>query len=790
MKFTLTWLKDHLETQASVEEICTRLVELGLEVESIDNPAESLKGFVVGEIAVHDKHPNADRLSLCQVDIGNNALIQVVCGAPNVRQGMKVAFANVGIVIPATGQTLKKGKIRDVESFGMLCSASELKLGGDSDGIMDLTTDAPLGSPITDALGLNDPVIEVAITPNRADCFGVRGIARDLAASGLGTLRPLPYKPIIGTFDSPIQVTIESSEICPDFRGVYVKGVKNGPSPIWARQRLEAIGLRPINAIVDATNYLCYDLGRPLHVFDAAKINGPITVRLSKSCETLKALTGKPYQLNDEMTVIASDDQILALGGIMGGEESSCTDATTDVFLECALFDPIRTANTGRYLNLLSDARTRFERGIDPESQAYGLAAALNLIVEWCGGSASHIVNVSTSLPVGMPHSLPVIRLTHEKLLRLGGYDIPMDQAAKTLQKLGFKVTHTLAQLEAEVPSHRLNIESPIDLITEILRLRGYDQIPEVALPPVAAILPIKTKADTARHILASRGFNETVSWSFLSKEKAILFGDVEPGLVLLNPLNQELAVMRRTALPNHIDAVIRNANRGLENMQLFEVGPHFSGHQQHSVASGIRSAFTHSRHWLQPPRQVDVFDVKADVVALLSALGVGESAYQLEAKAPKYYHPGRCATVKQGNKVLAYYGELHPETAAAFATQIPLMAFEVFLDNFHPHKLKKTPLSLSAYQTVTRDFAFVVKKDIKTDIIVRTIQKVDKDLITDIQIFDVYIDDKLGEDKKSIAVEVKLEPTKATLTDAEITQLSDRIINAVAKATEASLRQ
>lgn len=790
MKFTLSWLKDHLETQSSLEEICTKLVDLGLEVESVDNPAEKLRGFVVGKVVVHGKHPNADRLSLCQVDIGKNELVQVVCGAPNVRQEMKVVFADIGTVIPITGQALKKGKIRDIESCGMMCSSRELLLGDDHDGIMDLVTDAAPGTPIIEALNLNDPMIEISLTPNRADCFGVRGIARDLAASGIGTLKPLPYKPIAGSFDSPIQVTIDDSTACPDFRGVFIRDVKNGPSPEWAQRRLEAVGLRPINALVDVTNYLSYDLCRPLHVFDASKIKGPITVRLSKPGETFQALNGKTYELNGEMMVIADDAQVLALGGVMGGDSSSCHETTTDVFLECALFDPIRTANTGRTLNLLSDARTRFERGIDPESQSYGLAAALNLILDWCGGTISHIVSAVHRHGAPAPWQAPTIRLTHEKLWRLSGCDISMDKAAEMLTRLGFKATHNTSQLEVQVPSHRVDIESSVDLIEEIVRLYGYDNIPDTPLPPVNVTVLPKTKADIARRALAARGFNEIISWSFLSEEKAALFGNLQPELKLLNPISQDLAVMRSTSIPNHIEAAIRNANRGLENLKLFEVGPHYSINQQHLVASGLRSGQTHARHWLEAPRQVDVYDIKADVQAILIAFGMSESSYQIESDAPQYYHPGRKGCFKQGNKVLAYFGELHPKTLAAFETDIPMVVFEIFLDNTSQPKNKKASLTLSSYQSVIRDFAFVVGKDVKADTVVRTIQKVDRNLITDVQVFDIYTGEKVGNNMKSIAVEVKLEPTKATLTDAEISDISDKIINAVAKAAGASLRQ
>lgn len=790
MKFTLSWLKDHLETEVSLEEICNKLVELGLEVESVDNPAERLKDFVVGQVRIHDKHPNADRLSLCQVDIGGSEFVQVVCGAPNVRQGMKVVFADIGAVIPITGKALKKGKIRDIDSCGMMCSSRELLLGDDHDGIMDLMTEALPGTPIIEALNLSDPVIEIAITPNRADCFGVRGIARDLAAAGLGTLRPLTDKPITGTFVSPIQVAIHDSKACPDFRGIYIKGLRNGSSPEWVQRRLEAVGLRPINVLVDVTNYLNYDLCRPLHVFDAAKIKENIAVRLSKNGEKLEALNGKVYELDNQMTVIAANNDILALGGIMGSEASSCTETTTDIFLECALFDPIRTANTGQNLNLMSEARTRFERGIDPESQDYGLTAAVNLILDWCGGEVSHIVQATHIHGTPAAQQASAIHLSHDRLLRLSGCDISLQDAAKMLTNLGFKVTHDAVQLEALTPSHRVDVRNSADLVEEILRLYGYDNILQAPLPYTGATTLPKTKADIARYALATRGFYEAISWSFLPESKAALFGEVDSGLKLTNPISQDLAVMRPTALANHIEAVSRNASRGIENIKLFEIGPHYTLKQQQLVASGIRSGKTHARHWAETPRIVDVYDAKADAQMVLAALGIADSSYQTDASAPSYYHPGRSGCLKQGNKILAYFGEIHPKALAAYDVDLPIVAFEVFLDNINQPKQKKTNLSLSPYQSVTRDFAFVVSLDTKGESVVKTIQKVDKNLITNVQIFDVYTGDKIGEGLKSIAVEVKLEPTKATLTDAEITELSDRIISAVAKATGATLRQ
>lgn len=790
MKFTLSWLKDHLETTATLDQICTKLVELGLEVESVHNPAEQLKGFVVGYVVQREKHPNADRLSLCMIDAGQKELVQVICGAPNVYQGMKVVFAPIGTVIPVTGQALKKGKIRDIESCGMLCSARELLLGEDSDGIMDLATDATPGTSIVEALNLNDPVIEIAITPNRADCFGIRGIAHDLAAAELGTLRSLPYKPIAGNFKSRINVQIQNNDACRDFRGIYIKDVKNGPSPDWVQRRLEAIGVRPINALVDVTNYLTYDLCRPLHVFDADKVSGNIEVRISKAGEKLNALNGKSYDLNNEMTVVTDNSTIIALGGIMGGEAASCTENTTNVFLECALFDPIRTANTGRALNLLSDARTRNERGLDPISQEYGIQAAINLILDWCGGIASEIVIAKGSNPLESLIPNQSIKLTQTRLQNLSGCNISLKQAKNYLEKLGFSVKETTDEIIAIPPSHRTDIDGSADLVEEVLRLYGYDNIPSIPLPQLDIKFYPKTKADIIRHVLAGRGFNETVTWSFIPEDKAALFTKMDPSLKLINPISQDLNVMRPTALSNHIEAVIRNDNRGFNDLSLFEVGPHFHVNNQQLVASGIRSGKNHKRHWLAPQRNVDFFDAKSDVQASLLSLGMPESTYQIEASAPSYYHPGRSACIKQGQKVLAYFGEIHPKILNTFGTALPIIGFEVFLDNLNEPKSKKKALILSPYQSVTRDFAFVVEKTIKSDNIVKSIQRVDKSLITEVQVFDIYTGEKIDRNQKSIAIEVKLEPTKGTLTEAEINDISNRIITSVVTTTGASLRQ
>jgi phenylalanyl-tRNA synthetase beta chain len=839
MKFTLSWLKDHLDTQASLEEIAHKLVTLGLEVESITNPAENLKGFVVGQVVKREKHPHADRLNLCQVDAGTGELIQVICGAHNVREGMKAVFAPLGTLIPETGQALKKGVIRQIESYGMLCSSRELLLGTDHDGIMDLDTDAKPGTPFIEILkdlfnpqmksrdlikaksaecthvhehferiskpgssfGFNlDPVIELSLTPNRSDCFGVRGIARDLAAGGLGTLKPLPYPTFSGSFDSPIHVEILDSKACPDFRGVSIRGVKNGPSPDWVQHRLKAVGLKPISALVDVTNYLNYDLCRPLHVFDADKLSQTLSVGLSQKGQSFDALNDKTYALEEGMTIIwdkkDSNTTVLSLAGIMGGVQSSCSEQTTNVFLECAAFDPILIANTGRRLQLLSDSRTRFERGVDPQSLEFGLNAAVSLILDWCGGEASH-VTTAKHLNGNPPKIDPrVIDLTQNKLWSLSGYEISLKEAGVYLQKLGFESVVDETSLRATVPSHRPDVEGPEDLIEEILRLVGYDTVPAVPLPQERPVLARRSPAEIARYILASRGFYESVTWSFLSEEKAKDFsvtGSIDPTLLLSNPISSELSHMRPSLLPNLIDGAIKNANRGYDDLALFEVGPVFGSsfpHSQTLVAGGLRAGQRGSRHWLAPQRNVDVFDVKADVIALLKTFGLGESNYQIEANALSYYHPGRSGTLKQGNRVLAYFGEVHPKIVQTLNAEQILMGFEVFLETLPPIRDKKSILALSPYQAVTRDFAFVMDKSVPADKVIKTIQKTNKTLITQVNVFDVYAGEKVGENKKSLAIEVRLEPTAGTLTDEQIQEISTMIIHQVEKTTGATLRQ
>lgn len=810
MKFTLSWLKDHLDTTATLAQICDQLVCLGLEVEGVDNPADQLKDIIIGQVISRIKHPNADRLSVCMVNVGGDSHVQIVCGAPNVREGMKVAFAPLGTVIPVDGQVLKKGRIRDIESFGMMCSARELNLSeGDDGGIMDLETSANPGDSFVQAFNLGDPVINITITPDRADCFGVRGVARDLAARGLGILKPLIYphiptsSPASSVSDSiePLpQVYLENGKDCPGFSGVLIRNLKNKQSPAWVQERLKAVGIRSINALVDVTNYLTIDLCRPLHVFDADKIQGNLYVRLSKKGEKLVALNEQTYNLDDEMIVIADDAGVLALGGIIGGLSSGCTPTTTAVFLECALFDPIRIAMTGRKLNILSDARTRFERGIDPESLDFGLNAAISLIQNWCGGDVCAVVRGQhvpfADSAVSIVQNVQEITLTRQKLNGLSGCNLSIADAKDYLEKLGFSTRSlSLDTITVRPPTFRHDIEGPADLVQEILRLRGYDQIPAAPLPPVNVTVPAVTLGERARRCLAARGFFEAVTWSFMDEGRAQEFSGEEfsriaSSLRLMNPISQDLAVMRPTIIANLAQAVVRNNSRGNHNTCLFEIGPQYESRQQRQMASGLRAGGEHKKHWAGSVRSVDVYDAKADALAVLSALGIQEGAVRVEATAPIYYHPGRSGSLRQGQKTLAYFGQLHPQISQKLGADTTMVAFEVFLDQINPSKVKKSVLSLSPFQPVLRDFAFVLDADVPADKVIQAVGKIDRALIAEIDIFDVYHGDKLPMGKKSLAFQVRLTPQKATMTETEITDLSAKIITTVEKITGGVLRQ
>lgn len=798
MKFTLSWLKSHLDTNASLAEIDSRLTMLGLEVEEIVDPAKDLDGFTVAHIVEAEQHPNADRLRVCKVDTGAG-IIQVVCGAPNARAGIKVILAQPGCFIPITGDKLKKGNVRGVESQGMMCSWRELKLGEDHDGIAELAADSPVGAKLVDVISF-DPLIEISITPNRADCLGVRGIARDLAASGLGTLKPLAVTPVKGTHASPITVTLdfpeEARNACPMFVGRHFKGVKNGESPTWLKDRLTAIGLRPISALVDITNYFTFDLGRPLHVFDAAKVTGnAITARLAKPGETLLALNGKEYTLSSEMTVIADAAGPEGLGGVMGGEHSGCTEDTTEVFLEVALFDPIRTATTGRKLDILSDARFRFERGVDPAFLVDGAELATAMILELCGGEASDLVIAGTE-----PDWRQSIALRPERVEALGGVAVETARQVDILSGLGCTVSEHGGGLLVVPPSWRGDITAEHDLVEEVIRVNGYDLLPATPLPRPTMSKPVLTpgqrRAAWVRRQLASRGLVETVTWSFLPSAQAKLFGGGAAEMHLANPISADLDCMRPSLLPNLITASGRNADRGFKDVWLFEIGAQFDGPepgQQRNVAAGIRSGRAVPRHWSEKTRPVDVFDAKADVLAAITAAGANPDSFQTTTDAPGWYHPGRSGVLKLGNKTVATFGEVHPAVLNALDVKGPLVAFELFLEALPPQKAKATkakPLvKLSPFQPLERDFAFVLDASVSADAVLRAARNADKTLVTDVSVFDLYEGPNVGEGKKSLAISVTLQPFDKTLTDEEIEAVGTKVVEAVAKATGGVLR-
>jgi len=806
MKFTLAWLRDHLDTQADVGTIGATLTMLGLEVESVEDRAKALAPFTVAYVKEAKKHPNADKLSVCLVDTGQET-VQVVCGAPNARAGMKGVFAPAGSHIPGTNLDLKKGVIRGVESNGMLVSMREMGLGDDHTGIIELPEDAPVGAPFARLLGLDDPVIDVAITPDRADCLGVRGVARDLAAAGIGALRATYYDPIEGRFDSPIlwkrDLPHDQQKACPFVAGRYFRKIKNGPSPKWLQDRLTAIGLRPISALVDITNYVTFDLGRPLHVFDARKLAGDLTMRFARAGESILALDGKTYTLDDSMTVIADKAQVHGIGGIMGGELSGCTPDTTDVFLEVALFDPVRTAASGRKLGIESDARYRFERGLDPQSAVWGAEVAARLILELCGGETSHVVSAGD-----VPRLDRRLTLRPERIMGLGGLALPPVDAKQILESLGFAVNAIDGVLRCDVPSWRADVEGEADLVEEVLRVHGFDRIPPVPMQlqtalPEPAITPAQRRVTMAKRTLAAHGLTEAVTYSFMDGRIAGRFtlGNRAP-VPLANPISADLDVMRPSILPNLLQAAARNAARGFGDVALFEVGPQYADDTpegQALMATGLRVGNSHPRHWAEKPRTADAFDAKADATALLAVLGAPVDNLQATTDAPAWYHPGRSGVLRLGATVLAHFGELHPRVLRQLDVRGTAVGFELFLDRLPQPKSKgkgqgqssaaRPLLQASPYQPVERDFAFVVDADTPAEKLLRAAKGADKTLIQSVTLFDLFEGGALGAGKKSLAFSVTLQSADHTLTEQEIAGASEKIVAAVAKATGGTLR-
>lgn len=804
MKFTLAWLREHLETEAPLATIAEKLTMIGLEVESIDDKGKMLAPYVIARVISAEQHPNADRLRVCMVDTGDGKPIQVVCGAPNARASMTGVFVPPGAFIPGKNMTLAVGTIRGVESRGMLVSEFELQLSDNHEGIIDLPADAPVGKTFAQYAGLDDPVIEINLTPNRPDCAGVSGIARDLAAVDVGTFRERTPKPVKGVFPCPVAVKLDfgaTASLCPAFALRLVRGVKNGPSPDWLQRRLKAIGLRPINALVDITNFITYDRARPLHVFDAAKVRGNLVVRRAKNGEQLLALDGKTYTLDTAMCVIADDGGVESLAGIMGGEASGCSETTTNVLIESALWEPTNIAQTGRMLGINSDARYRFERGVDPNFMLPGLELATQMVLDRCGGEPSEVTVAGKAEAPELVIDFPVTELK-----RLAGLSVGLPEIKRVLGRLGFFVAGSGDRVKVAPPSWRTDIEGKADVVEELVRIIGVDAIPatpmkrgEFARRTVLTTKQQRTRK--AKRAAATRGLIEAVTWSFIAKPQAVLFGGGAAELALANPIAAELSDMRPSLMPGLIGAAQRNADRGFADVGLFEVGQIFKGDRpedQFTAAAGIRRAMAKpegaGRHWSNGGKTVDVFDAKADALAVLAASGAQAQAMQIVPGGPGWFHPGRSGTIQIGpQNVLGHFGELHPRSLEALGAEAPVVGFEVILERIPEPRAKPTRtkpmLELSPFQPVQRDFAFVVDRGVKAGDIVRTAQAVDRKLITAVNIFDVYEGQGIEPGKKSIAIAVTIQPREKTMTDQEIEALAGKIVAEVAKRTGGVLR-
>jgi phenylalanyl-tRNA synthetase beta chain len=804
MKFTLAWLKEHLDTDRPLGELADKLTMIGLEVERIEDKAKLFAPFVIARVAEAKQHPNADRLRVCMVDTGDGKPIQVVCGAPNARAGMKGVFAPVGAYIPGKDMTLGIGKIRDVESRGMLVSEFELQISDDHEGIIELPDDAPLGAGYAQYAGLDDPVLEINVTPNRGDATGVHGIARDLGAADMGKFKDPAIKPVKGEFACPVQVKLDfgaTPSLCPAFALRLVRGVKNGPSPDWLQKRLTAIGLRPINALVDITNFMTYDRGRPLHVFDAAKVHGNLAVRRAKGGEALLALDGKTYTLDDSVCVIADDEGVESLAGIMGGEKTGCSEATTDVLIESALWEPINIAQSGRKLGINSDARYRFERGVDPAFMLPGLEMATRMVMELCGGTPSEVAVAGSAEPPERVINFPLSELT-----RLAGIAPPLAEMRRVLERLGFFVAGQGEQVKIAVPSWRPDVQGKADIVEEIVRIVGVDRVPPTSFdrgeaPRKPVLTPIQLRTRKAKRALGARNLVEAVTWSFIEKKQADLFGGGKAELALANPIAADLSDMRPSLIPGLVTAAQRNADRGFPDVGLFEVGQVFRGDtpaDQFTAAAGVRRALAKpsgiGRHWSKRDGEVDAFDAKADALAVLTAAGAPPQALQVVPGGPQWFHPGRSGTIQIGpQNILGHFGELHPSALEALDAEGPLVAFEVILERIPEPKAKATRakpvLELSPFQPVERDFAFVVERNVKAADVVRAAAGVDRKLITGISVFDVYEGTGIPPGKKSVAIAVTLQPRERTMTDAEIEALAAKIVAEVGKRTGGALR-
>ncbi|MCJ2187251.1 phenylalanine--tRNA ligase subunit beta [Novosphingobium beihaiensis] len=792
MKFSLSWLQQYLETDATAEEVAARLNAIGLEVEGIEDPAEKLAGFRVAKVLTAAKHPDADKLQVLSVDTGDGQPLQVVCGAPNARAGLVGVLGLPGASVPANGMVLRKSAIRGVESNGMMCSTRELELGEDHDGIIELPEDAPVGTPFAEYHGA-DPVIDVAITPNRPDCMGLYGIARDLAAAGLGTLKPIEHLDIPGAFPCPVEIRTDDPEGCPAFYGRVIKGVKNGPSPQWLQDRLKAAGQRPISALVDATNYVMLTYGRPAHAYDLAKLNGAVFARRAQDGETVLALNEKEYTLDSDMTVIADDSGVHDIAGIMGGEHSGCEDGTTDILLEIAYFDPERIARTGRKLNLTSDARARFERGIDPDFLDQGLAHLTKLIQTLCGGEASGVVRAGAA-----PTAPKVVQFDPALTGKLGGVAVPLEEQQRILEALGFTVVAGEAWA-VTVPGWRPDVDGAPDLVEEVVRIHGLDKVESVALPRTDGVArPTATPAQKlerrVRRAAAARGLHEAVTWSFLPQAEADVFSEGNGGLwTLSNPISEDMKVMRPSLLPGLLSAVKRNLDRGASSLRLFELGRRYlrgkAGASDERMTLGVVLAGEKAPRGWATGKAVpfDAYDAKAEALALLADAGAPADKLQVMGEAGPQFHPGQSGTLRLGPRnVLARFGMLHPTAARQFDIEGPVAVVEIYLDAI-PGKKGAATFARSSYappalQAVTRDYAFLVPADLPAGDLVRVVQGADKANIVSARLFDDFRGQGVPEGQKSLALEVTLQPLEKSYKEDDLKAITAKVTAAAAK--------
>jgi len=786
MKLSLSWLKDHLETEADLERIVETLTAIGLEVEGVENSAEKLAPFTIAKVLTAERHPQADKLQVLTVDTGAGVPVQVVCGAPNAHAGMLGVFGAPGAYVPGSDLTLKVASIRGVESHGMMCSVRELELGDEHDGVIELPADAPVGARYAEWAGLDDPVIDVNVTPNRQDCMGVYGIARDLAAAGLGTVKTFEIEEVPEAFPCPIEIRTEDPEGCPAFYGRVIRGVRNGPSPAWLQQRLKSVGQRPISALVDMTNYVMLAYGRPLHVYDLAMLHGAIVARRARDGEEVLALNGKTYRLDPSMTVIADDREVHDIGGIMGGEHSGVSEATTDILIECAWFEPEHIALTGQKLGLVSDARARFERGVDPAFVEPGLKLATQLAVALAGGEASEIVRAGSP-----PMEQKIVSYRPARARSLGGVEVPEAEQKAILQRLGFHVVPG-ERWQVKPPSWRRDVDGEADIVEEVARIHGFDKIetaplrraPGVARPTATAEQKLEQRV---RRAAAARGLNEAVTWSFIAESEAEPFGG--SAWILANPISEEMKAMRPSLLPGLLAAAGRNMARGADSVRLFEVGRRYLGDREHPTLGLVLAGNREDRHWRTgKARGFDAHDAKADALAILSAAGAPIDNLQALDGATGVYHPGRSARLCLGPKnALAEVGELHPNILKAFDLDGPVVAAEIFLDAI-PQKRGGAGHMREAYrppalQAVKRDFAFLLPAAAKADALLRAVRGADKEWIAGIGLFDVFTGPGVPDGMKSLAVEVTLQPGEKSFTEEELKSLSERIVAAAAKA-------